>query len=150
LPPADEGAHGVLFDQPHVIAGARAVVSKSGLADRCRLIEGDMFAAVPAGGDAYLLKRTLHDWDDDRARAVLQNCARAGKPGARVLVIEMVVPPGNQPHQAKLYDLMMMVMLGGRERTRYEFEDLLTSAGFRLIQIVDTNTPLSVIEATLR
>jgi hypothetical protein len=147
---ANPDAHGVLFDLPHVIAGARPVVHTGSLADRCRLVEGDMFAAVPAGGDAYLLKRTLHDWDDDRARAILQNCARAGKPGARVLIIEMVVPPGNEPHQAKLYDLMMMVMLGGRERTRHEFADLLAGAGFRLVQIVDTNTPLSVIEATLR
>lgn len=126
------------------------MVQKSGLADCCRLIAGDMFAAVPAGGDGYLLKRTLHDWDDDQARAILQNCARAGKPGARVLIIEMIVPPGNEPHQAKLYDLTMMVMLGGRERTRHEFEDLLAGAGLRLVQIVETNAPLSVIEATLR
>jgi hypothetical protein len=145
---ASPGTRGVLFEQPHVIAGARAVLDREGLAGRCELAGGDMFASVPPGGDAYIVKRTLHDWDDDRAATVLRNCARAMNDGGRVLVIETVIPPGNDPNLGKLYDLTMMVTLGGRERTEPEFAELLDVAGLRLTRVVPTPSPLSIVEAS--
>jgi O-methyltransferase domain/Dimerisation domain len=145
---ASPGTRGVLFEQPHVIAGARSALQQRGIAGRCELVGGDMFAAVPPGGDVYLVKRTLHDWDDDRAAAILRNCCRAMTDGGRVLIIEMVIPPGNGPHLGKFYDLTMMVTLGGRERTEPEFAQLLAAAGLRLTRVVPTQSPLSIIEST--
>lgn len=146
---ATPGATGVLFDRPHVIDGARERLRHSVVADRCRLVSGDMFQSVPAGGDVYMLKRALHDWEDDRAAAVLENCRHAMNEGGRILVIEMVVDPGAAGHMAKFYDLMMLVMIGGRERTEVEFERLFASAGLKLTRTIDTGSPLSVVEAAL-
>jgi hypothetical protein len=145
---ASPGTEGVLFDQPYVIAGARAAVQEQGVAGRCQLAGGDMFASVPPGGDAYILKRVLHDWEDDRAAVILRNCGRAMNDGGRVLVIDMVIPPGNDPHLGKFYDLTMLVNLGGRERTEPEFAELLAAAGLRLTRVVPTQSPLSIVEGT--
>jgi hypothetical protein len=145
---ANPRTRGVLFDRPHVIAGASAILQKRGIAERCQLIDGDMFASVPPGGDAYIVKRAVHDWDDDRAAAILQNCGRAMNEGGRVLVIDMVIPPGNDRDPGKFYDLLMMVMLGGRERTEPEFAELLASAGLKLTRIIPTRSPLSIVEGT--
>jgi SAM-dependent methyltransferase len=144
---ATAGATGVLFDRPQVIEGARERLGQGAVADRCQLVSGDMFESVPSGGDVYMLKRTLHDWEDDRAAVVLENCRRAMNEGGRILVIEMVVDPGAAGHMAKFYDLMMLVMIGGRERTEAEFERLFASAGLRLIRTIATGSPLSVLEA---
>lgn len=143
---ATPGASGVLFDLPHVISGARERLGFSGVADRCRLVEGDMFSSVPAGADTYILKRTLHDWEDDRAAVILCNCRRAMREDGRVLVVDMVVAPGPDGHVAKFYDLMMMVMLGGRERTESEFDRLFATAGLRRSRTIATNCPLSIVE----
>jgi ubiquinone/menaquinone biosynthesis C-methylase UbiE len=139
-------AGGVLFDLPHVLAGARETLRSRGVADRCRLVEGDMFESVPSGADTYILKRTLHDWEDDRAAVILANCARAMRDGGRVLVIDMIIPPGADGRLAKLYDLMMMVMLGGRERTEAEFDDLFAAAGLTRTRTIPTTCPLSIVE----
>lgn len=140
-------ATGVLFDLPQVIAIATGVIRDRGVAGRCELVSGDMFTAVPPGGDAYILKRTLHDWDDDRAAGILRNCRDAMNSGGRILIVDMVVPAGNEPHPSKHYDLMMMVMLGGRERTEEEFAALLAAAGLDLARIIPTRSPVSIIEA---
>jgi O-methyltransferase domain len=116
---------GVLFDLPQVIAAATGLTLDRRIADRRELVSGDMFTAVPPGGDAYILKRTLHDWDDDRAASIIRNCRDAMNQDGRILIVDMFVPPGNEPHPGKYYDLMMMVMLGGRERTGKEFATLL-------------------------
>lgn len=143
---ASPGTRGVLFDQPHVIAGARAALQGQGVVGRCQLAGGDMFESVPPGGDAYIVKRVLHDWDDDRAVAILRSCARAMNDGGRVLVIDMVIPPGNDPHLGKFYDLTMLVNLGGRERTEPEFAELLAAAGLRITRVLPTQSPLSIVE----
>jgi len=139
--------HGVLFDLEHVLAGARPLIESRGLADRCRTVAGDFFKAVPQGGDAYIMKHIIHDWDDERATTILKNIRAAMNRGGRLILVESVVTAGSQPDFAKLIDLEMLLLPGGRERTEQEFRDLLTDAGFTLTRIVPTKSPLSVIEA---
>jgi hypothetical protein len=138
---------GVLFDLDHVIAGAVPRIEELGLSDRCRAVTGDFFAAVPEGGDAYIMKHIIHDWDDDRAAAILGNVRKAMNRGGRVILLEAVVLPGNLPDFAKVIDLEMLLLPGGRERTEGEFRALFARAGFELTRIVPTQSPLSVIEA---
>ncbi|MEV8452464.1 methyltransferase [Streptomyces sp. NPDC052095] len=138
------GLRGILHDQEHVLAGHR--LGHQDITGRWSLSRGDFFSSVPAG-DLYLLKRILHDWDDDESAAILRNCRHSLAPGGRVLVIDAVVPPGNLPHQSKTMDLMMMASLTGRERTAEDFARLFTAAGLRLHRIVPTPTVLSVVEA---
>jgi hypothetical protein len=102
---------------------------------------------VPAGGDAYLLKYVLHDWDDEHALAILHSCRRAMGPAARLLLIETLIPPGDEPSYSKYLDVTMLVFLHGRERTEREYRALLETAGLRLVRVVPTQTELSVIEA---
>lgn len=139
---------GTLFDRPSVVDRAHALLKARGVAERCAVVGGDFFAAVPEGGDAYLLKNVVHDWDDERALVILTNCRRALGEGGRLLLMESVIPPGNGPSLGKLLDLDMLVTTsGGRERTAAEFRLLLAAAGFRLTRIIATAAPLSVIEA---
>ncbi len=141
------GTSGVLFDLPQVISGVGEALRAADVADRCTLVAGDMFESVPAGGDIYTLKRALHDWPDERAIAILRNCRDAMNDGGRVLVIEMVVDPGPGGHLAKFYDLMMLVVATGRERTEAEYARLFTAAGLEHMRTIPTVGPLSVIEA---
>jgi ubiquinone/menaquinone biosynthesis C-methylase UbiE len=141
---------GILLDTAEVTEGARARIAAEGLADRCAVAAGDFFAPLPEGSDACILKSVIHDWDDEDATKILQNCRRAVGPGGRVLLAEMVIPPGNDPHVGKLLDLEMLVMAGGRERTEAEFRDLLAAAGLRLVRIVPTASPMCVIEGVAR
>ncbi len=145
---ANPSARGILFDLPHVIATAGKAIADEGLAERCELVSGDFFAAVPDGADLHLLKQIVHDWDDERAERLLANCHRALAPGGTLLLVEMVIPPDNRPSPAQAMDLNMMVLLGGRERTEEEYQHLLQGAGFRLEQVIPTHSPFSVIEAT--
>ncbi|MES9558228.1 MULTISPECIES: methyltransferase [unclassified Streptomyces] len=138
------GLHGVLHDQAHVLTGHR--LDHEDIADRWSLSEGDFFSSVPKG-DLYLLKRILHDWNDEQSATILRNCRQAMTPGGRILVIDAVVPPGDLPHQSKTLDLMMMTSLVGRERTEEDFTRLFEEAGLRLRRIVPTPTVLSVVEA---
>jgi precorrin-6B methylase 2 len=137
----------VVFDQPAAAAGARAAIAAAGLADRCAVVGGDFFAAVPDGGDAYVVKYVLHDWDDERCAAILRACRRAMAPGARLLVVELLVPPGNGASFAKSMDAAMLVV-GGRERTEAEYRGLLAAAGFELTGTIPAQGELHVIEAT--
>ena len=138
---------GVLFDLPHVVADAPALIESRGLTDRVTLAGGSFFESVPAGGDLYLLSHIIHDWSEDECLTILGNCRQAMAPGSRVLIIEMVLPPGNTPHPGKMLDLMMLVGPGGRERTEQEYAALLAKAGLRLTQIIPTQTPVSIVEA---
>jgi hypothetical protein len=142
---------GILFDLDHVIAGAASLIEASGVRDRVETAPGDFFEAVPPGGDAYIMKNIIHDWDDDRAIAILTNIrtAFADRRDGRVVLLEAVIPPGNQPDFGKLIDLEMMLMPGGRERTAEEFASLFDRAGFELARIVPTDSPLSVVEARI-
>lgn len=141
---------GVLFDLPHVITNAPRVLARHGVADRVDCIAGDFFESVPPGADAYLASLVLHDWSDQQAQRILVNIAEAGGSGARLLVLDFVVPPGDAPHMAKISDLNMLAMMGGKERTGSEWRELLTAAGFTGIGIHNTDTPFSVIQATVK
>jgi hypothetical protein len=137
---ANPKARGVLFDLPHVIEGAkeRGLFAKE-LAERCRLEAGSFFETVPTGGDTYILKHVLHDWDDAQALTILTNCRKAVGPHGKLLVLELVVPPGNEPDISKMEDINMLVMThGGRERTEEEFRALFQQAGFRLARSLRT------------
>jgi hypothetical protein len=138
---------GILFDVAHVIAGAEARIAAAGLNGRCETATGDFFTAVPAG-DAYIMKHIIHDWDDERAVTILKNirAAMTNREG-RVIFLEAVIQPGNQPDLAKFIDLEMLLMPGGRERTAEEFRALFARAGFALSRVVPTESPLCVIEA---
>ncbi len=146
------GMRGVLFDLPHVIAGSEPVIEAAGVKDRCTTSSGDFFKEVPSGGDAYIMKHIIHDWDDARATAILRNIRREldGKPQGKVILLETVLQPGSQPDLGKLIDLEMLMMPGGRERTEAEFAALFAGAGFELARVVPTRSPLSVVEARVR
>jgi hypothetical protein len=146
---AHPSMRGILFETPEVAAGAGSLLGREGVADRCRVLTGDFFESVPSGADACILKSVIHDWDDARATTILANCRRAVGPEGRVLLAEMVVPPGNGPHVSKLLDLEMLVMAGGRERTEDQFRRLLAHAGIRMTRVVPTASPLSVIEGVV-
>jgi hypothetical protein len=137
---------GVVFDQPAVSADAREAIEAAGLTGRCQVVGGDFFVAVPDGGDAYLLKYVLHDWDDERSVAILRACRRAIPSSGRLLVVELLVPPGNAPSFAKTQDVNMLINLGGRERTEAEYRQLFAGAGFDLTRIVPVQGELHVIE----
>lgn len=137
---------GVLFETPSVIQAAQERVKAVGLSDRIKTVAGDFFGAVPGGGDAYLLKHVIHDWDDERAVKILSSCRHAMGSHGRLLVVEMVIPPGNDRFLGKLLDLEMLVIAGGQERTEAEYRDLLAMAEFRMSRIVPTSSASSVIE----
>lgn len=140
-------ATGVLFELPHVAEAARKPILDAGIADRCEIQSGDFFESVPPGGDVYLLKWIIHDWDDEHAVTILRNCRRAMDDGGRLLVVEQVLPPGDEPHPGKILDLVMLVAVGGQERTQAEYARLFAEGGFRLTRIIATNSPMSLIEA---
>ncbi|WP_437669737.1 methyltransferase [Sorangium sp. So ce131] len=156
----DVSLRGILYDLPHVIDGARRFHEGSpGEAPlsarpehlaRLSFEAGNFFERVPDAADAYVLKRVLHDWPDDRCSALLANIARVMKPSGRVLVIEAVIPSGSEDHFGKWLDLNMMVVTGGRERTEAEFAALFEGAGLELAGVFGSPTALSVIEATKR
>lgn len=137
----------VLFDAPSVVEQAAATIAAAGLEDRCDCVGGNFFESVPPGGDAYLLSHIIHDWDEAACRTILRNCRAAMAPGGRVLIVETVLPPGDEPHPGKLLDVVMLTIPGGRERTADEYGELLASAGFRLTRVVPTASLVSVVEA---
>jgi hypothetical protein len=137
---------GVLFDQPHVVAGAGALLERAGVADRCRVIAGSFFESVPNGGDAYVLRAVIHDWEDEASIRILSVVRRAIQAEGTLLLIERVIAPPNEGRDAKLSDLNMLVGPGGRERTREEFAALLDASRFRLARVVGTGV-YSVVEA---
>lgn len=148
---ANPRVRGVLFERPEVTPGGKRHLEAAGLDGRCDVVAGDFFASVPSGGDAYMLKKVIHDWDDERAVAILKNCHRAMRERGRLLVAELVVPPGNDPSFAKLLDLLMLVWTaGGKERTEPEYRALLAAAGFELTGITQSRSPVSVIEGIRR
>ncbi len=137
---------GILFDRPGVIARARAAAERAMLADRCDLVAGDFLDQIPAGADIYLLRHILHNWDDDRSINILKNVHAAMSPDARVLVVDRIIPRGNDPGFGKWMDLNMLVILGGVERTIEEFQRLFDYVGFRIRQVSSTNADVSLIE----
>jgi hypothetical protein len=143
---AHPAMRGVIVDLPHVAPGAAEQIRAAGLAGRCEFVGGDFFAAVPAGGDTHLLKSILHDWDDDRCVAILRACRAAMPADGRLLVIELLIAPGNERSFAKSQDVNMLVNLTGRERTAAEYAALYAAAGFALTRTIPTQGELHVIE----
>jgi len=139
----------IVADMPHVQEEAEACIRARDLRDRCEFVACDFFRDVPSGSDAYLLSHILHDWPDDKCLEILRNCRRAMTAGSRLLVVEMLIPPGNAPSVAKLLDLEMMVMTGGRERTGEEYESLLREAGFSRLRTITTSEGISILEAVM-
>ena len=137
---------GVLFDQSHVVSGAGQVLEAAGVADRCRIESGSFFETVPAGGDAYLLKWIIHDWEDADSIAILRVVRAAMSEGATLLVVERDLGAPNADPPTKFSDLNMLVAPGGRERTQDEYAALFESAGFRLVGATRTSGELVVYE----
>lgn len=140
-------AQGVVFDLPEAVGDAGPRLEAAGLTARCQLRAGSFFDAVPPGGDAYLLSRILHDWDDDHAARILRSTRRAMTARATLLVIERIVSPESPSLEATLSDLNMLLMNGGCERTSAEYEALLAAGGFSLARVVATQTPVQILEA---
>ena len=139
---------GVLFEMPHVAAGAGPVFDEAGLRDRVEIVGGDFLDRLPDGADAYIMKRIIHDWDDERAATILRNCRIAMAPGGRVLVVDAVLDDSPESIYGKLLDIEMLVLSPfGQERTEDEFRRLFGRAGLKLERIVDTKSPLKVVEA---
>jgi hypothetical protein len=140
-------ARGVVYDMPHVVVEAQRRLDAEGLSGRARVEGGSFFDGVPAFGDLYILSHIIHDWDEERCVRILRHCREAKAAGGKVLLVEMVVPPANVPHPAKMLDIVMLAVPGGQERTADEYRDLLARAGLRLTRVLPTASPVSVIEA---
>jgi ubiquinone/menaquinone biosynthesis C-methylase UbiE len=140
-------ARGILFDQAAVIKRAEAQIEPA-LRQRMQFVAGDFFTAIPQGGDAYLFKQVLHDWDDEASRKILTTCRQAMHPGSKLLIADLIVQPGggSETTAAKLTDLVMLVIQGGRERTAEEFAQLFAASGFQLTRIIATGVLHSIIE----
>jgi len=141
---------GIVFDAPEVVAGTPEKLRAAGVADRCTTASGDFFASVVPGGDTYIMKHIIHDWDDDKCRTILTHCRSVMKPGSKILVVDQVLPGRNEPSLGKFSDLIMMVMPGGQERTEDEFRTLLESAGFTFSRVVPTRSIVSVVEGVAK
>jgi hypothetical protein len=139
------GVSGMLYDRPQVIQEP-AYLTAAGLMARCEIVGGDFFQTVPSGGDLYVLKRILHDWNDEHCLHILRACREAMGNNARLLVVDAVVPPGNDPHPSKIMDMLMMALLEGQERTEQEFRELYQQAGLKLTKVIPTPSVLSIVE----
>ena len=140
---------GILYDLPHVVTDAPPLIASRNQTTRIKITPGSFFDQVPKDADVYLLSHIIHDWSEEKCLQILSNCRRSMHPKAKLLIIEMVLPPGNTPHPGKLLDMMMLVGPGGQERTEQEYQSLLSEAGLRLSQVVPTESPVSVVEAVL-
>lgn len=152
---ANRELQGVVFDLPQVVARAKQRIDEAGLTDQCIASGGDATMEVPRGGDAYILSRVIHDWDDDNARKILVSCRQALTAGGRILVIERAMPdsvkeraslPASLLSDINLTDLNMMVMTTGRERTIKEYQSLFVQAGLDLVRIIPTHTAMNIME----
>ena len=141
---------GILFDLPHVVERAGKQVEAAGVADRCQLVGGDFFESVPDGADAYFMRHIIHDWDDEKALTILRNCHAAMPADGKLLVVESVIPPGNERFAGKFLDLVMLLIPGGKERNESEYRALYQQTGVELSRIVPTNTELSIVEGVKR
>jgi hypothetical protein len=141
---------GVLFDMPHAADRAQQRIEAVGVGERCKAVGGDFFLGVPTGGDAYILKHVIHDWDDARAVTILKNCHRAMGPQGKLLIVEGIYPSridkSDASRGAASNDVNMLVCTGGRQRSEAEFRSLYDAAGFKLTSIVPTQVRVSIIE----
>jgi len=138
---------GVLFDLPHVVTGAPALLAERGVASRVSIASGSFFETVPSGGDAYILSHIIHDWSEDQCLTILRNVRAAMTPSSKLLIVEFVLPAGDTPHPGKVIDMVMLALPGGTERTQAEYAALLARAGLRLRRVVPTASAASIVEA---
>lgn len=138
---------GHLYDRPHVVAGARGNLEGLGVLERCTLSGGDFFVSVPQGADAYIISNVIHNWGDTHALQLLKNCRAASRAGGRLIILDGVIRPGNEPDYGKRLDLQMLVCTEGRERTAQEYERLCREAGFSLQRVIPTPSSVSIVEA---
>jgi hypothetical protein len=138
--------HGVLLDLPHVVAGAQPLLQAAEVDGRCQSVGQDFFASVSEGGDAYVLAQILHDWDDERCHSILVNCRQAMRPDGKILVVEQVLAPANEPSFGKWLDLHMLVLVTGRERTETEYAALFETAGLELTRVIPTTSGACIVE----
>jgi len=143
------GPRGILFDRPHVVSDAPALLAAKGVSDRVTIEAGDFFKNVPVGADAYILSHIIHDWSEDQCLMILDNVRKAMSPAGRLLLVEMVLAAGDAPHPGKILDMAMLAQLGGQERTEAEYGVLLARAGFRLTRVVPTSSAASIVEAVV-
>ena len=137
---------GILFELPEVVDGARETIKRENLLDRCKTVGGDFFQSVPKGADAYIMKYIIHDWSDDNARIILQNCRKSIAPDGKLLVVDKVISLKSRLNDEVMGDIEMMILGEGRERTESEFRELFDSTGFMLTRIIATDLPLFIIE----
>ena len=140
-------SRGILFDAQSVVAGAPAVLDAAGVAHRTVVVSGSFFESVPSGGDAYVLKHIVHDWDESKVLEILRNVRSAMAANTKLLVIETLIPDDDREHLSKLLDLEMLVAGTGKERTAVEYTRLLNRAGFRNTRVTPTVGPASVVES---
>lgn len=141
---------GIIFDLPQLQGQALKIAEQYGIQDRCRFIAGSFFERIPEGGDLYMMKNVLHDWNDEACRQILSNLRKIMNVTSRLLIMEVIIEKGNQPSFGKMTDMLMMVAAGGKERTRAEFYRLLQKAGFNILSIRRTVSPLWIIEAEIQ
>jgi O-methyltransferase domain/Dimerisation domain len=142
----DPQLRGVIVELPSLLEGARQVLDAAGVAARCEIVAGDYFASVPRGGDVYILKSIIHGMNEENALRVLRNCRRSIADGGRLLVIQVIVPPGNAPARIKMNDILHLVEGGGQERTEAGYRALFDAAGFKLVKIYPTAASFSILE----
>lgn len=137
---------GILFDLSHVVERAQPHIEAAGLSERCEIVGGNFFEAVPGNADAWFMRHIIHDWDDEKSLTILKNCHTAMPADAKLLVVESVIPAGNEPFAGKFLDLVMLMIPGGKERMAEEYRSLFAEAGFELTRIIPTESELSIIE----
>jgi len=140
-------AKGIVFDEEYVVEETKKTIQQKGYDNRCETAAGSFFEFIPANADAYLMKMVLHDWNDEQCLQILNNCNKAMRPGSKLLVLDAVIPEGNEPHPGKFMDINMLAMTGGRERTEKEFATLFAQAGLKLLKVIPTHSPMfSIVE----
>jgi 16S rRNA G1207 methylase RsmC len=137
---------GILYELSEVADGARKTIEKETILNRCKIIKGDFFQSIPKGADAYIMKYVIHDWSDDNARTILQNCRESIASNGKLLVIDKVISLKSGLDDEIMGDIEMMILGEGRERTESEFRELFNSAGFKLTKIIPTQLPLYILE----
>ena len=144
---ANPGVNGVLFEIPQVLEGAPAMMERYGVSDRVEYVTGDFTESIPVEADIYFMKHIIHDWYDDKNVRILENIRNSMPEDAKVLIIDTIIPEGDEPHVGKIMDIEMLLAPGGMERTPAEFEALLDKAGFKLERIIPTESPVGIVEA---
>ncbi|MGH7327863.1 MAG: methyltransferase, partial [Polyangiaceae bacterium] len=138
-----------VFDRPEAASAASKRVAARRMEDRCKVVSGDFFVDVPRGGDVYVLARVLHDWNDDKARAILEVVAAAMASDATLLIVDDVLPPGDAPHPCKWVDLQMLAVTGGRERAEAEWRSLLASVNLELSEVLQRGVASAIVARRL-